>query len=152
MLQWLAVFSLLCMMVQGSEAEVSCPFESISGLSMKSHCERNDLDINCTDTLLPGTKAIIKCQFGYQKPQNFESELTCQESGEWSPPAYKCEPICGRVSSHSVPLQIGGDLKVFLINVFFNTLFYFQADTLTSLKCPGMWEFTRTTHKSAAEQ
>ena len=61
---------------------------------------------------MPGTEAEIRCRFGYLKPANaLKSKLTCQESGNWSHVAFKCEAVCGKVARHSVPLQIGGKIS-----------------------------------------
>ena len=38
-------------------------------------------------------------------------KLTCEESGNWSHAAFKCEAVCGKVARHSVPLQIGGKIS-----------------------------------------
>ena len=87
---------------------VSCPHQEISGPSIKSYCERDGEDSSCSGNLLPGTKAMIRCHTGYKQPPRFKTTLTCQESGNWSHSAFECEPICGRVAGHSVPLQFGG--------------------------------------------
>ena len=94
-------------------ATVSCSHQEISDISITSYCERNNADVNCTGHLAPGTKASIRCHFGYQEPRGFKSDLICQKSGNWSSKVYKCEPVCGRVARHSIPLQIGGPLNVF---------------------------------------
>ena len=74
-----------------------------------ANCETDVADFLCANgDLLPGTEATIRCRFGYEKPMNAQTALTCEESGKWSHVAFKCQPICGKVARHSVPLQIGG--------------------------------------------
>ena len=92
-------------------------------MSIISYCERDDSDVPCTDHLPPGTTVSIKCHFGYKKPLKVKTQLVCSSSGEWSPKAFKCEPICGRVAPHSIPLQINGGLEVsFLLDCVLNIL------------------------------
>lgn len=68
-----------------------CSIDEISNPSVSATCKRNGEVSPCSGHLLPGTKATIKCQSGYQKPEGLvNTELTCQESGQWDLQAVKC--------------------------------------------------------------
>ena len=67
-------------------------------MSIIAHCERNDVSLQCSGHLLPGTKATIDCHSGYVKPnRTINKDLICLETGKWSHKAHQCEPSCGRL-------------------------------------------------------
>ena len=74
--------------------------DKIRSPSVLTSCERKNEAFPCSGHLLPGTKATIRCKIGYERPEGVNSELTCQESGQWNLQAFKCQSICGRVKMH----------------------------------------------------
>ena len=86
----------------------ACSYEEIIDPNTSTSCKRHGEEVNCAGHLQPGTKATIHCRSGYQKPEGVNSELTCLATGKWSSPTFKCELICGKITSNSTALQVEG--------------------------------------------
>ena len=100
---------------------VKCPHQPISGLSINAFCNHQGQELNCTGDQLPGTEASIECHFGYQMPPTAaDLKLTCLTTGNWSHEALKCEPICGKITSHSTSLFINGQFIRLLESVAYS--------------------------------
>ena len=86
-----------------------CSYQKIHRRSLSIICELNDEEFFCPDNVQPDTTAKIRCQTGYESPQgSVRSKLTCLKTGNWSHLAHQCFPVCGKVTVHSTPYQIGG--------------------------------------------
>ena len=139
MFEWLrfVVFVLLCVVVRSSDVDCNkmknvkdclnsktellmCPYKEISGMSITALCEFDNSEIDCTDNLLPGTKATAHCHTGYTNPAgDVNSELTCLASGQWNDTAIKCEPECGVITKFYGWKYAYGLFGFFVLNLFF---------------------------------
>ena len=85
-----------------------CSRQEIIDESFSASCDRDGEDFPCSDQLLPGIKALIRCKTGFMTPKGLVNpELTCEESGNWSQSAHKCEKI-KETATESPKVKSGG--------------------------------------------
>ena len=76
-------------------------------MTISASCYRNGEEFPCSGDLLPGTKALIRCRFGYVESTASNPELICLQSEEWSHEAMQCQPECGIITlKNSVPWHV----------------------------------------------
>ena len=98
-----------------------CPREEIIDPSFFAYCDYYGAD--CSNYLLPGAIATIRCQRGFMNPKGLVNlELICEESGNWSQSAQKCEPIEENVTEPS-SVQSEGFLSTLSISCKTNLVF-----------------------------
>ncbi|GLH00683.1 Modular serine protease, partial [Gryllus bimaculatus] len=72
-------------------------------------CTESGTIVNCSEPMVPGTKATVRCEnFHTAGPELSSYDIICKETGQWSNVVYSCTPECGLPNPGGLPFIANG--------------------------------------------
>lgn len=90
-----------------------CQVIVLQSLSTYVTCYKDNVSVECNQSVVPGVMAIITCKLKYNLETNAQTVFVCQQNGQWNGQRTECTADCGKLipssleNHHEIPWAAG---------------------------------------------